>query len=830
MAKDQTVYTYRAGEKVRLKKRPDEFVVRALPDRLQQLGIPQAEKVSSISSRVKVKKTQLEQMMKKARGLAPAHHAYHVADTDEEFLITDRIFVTFRTSPTAEQLDAFSAKYGLIKREVYSDREFLFQLTDHTGMNPVKLVVKLNEKEIKLIESAEHDLNYREAKFQLAVPTDPAYARQWHLHTRLVNPAFDIRASSRCEEAWQLLGHFGSSEVVVGVTDDGCKLSHLDFDSPRKFAGWGYFQGTRLVTDADIDADPSRMYEDGANHGTACAGVIAGEADAVLTVGAAPGARLFPIKWESEGPFLLLSDSKLLTALNFMADKVDVLSNSWGRTPTSIRIPAVVNRIAELARTGGRRGKGIVFLWAAGNENCPIKHTASVKVPYEDGWEFRDDGSRVWVGVRTARRFDNNLVGIPGVMHVAALASTAQRSHYSNYGTGISVCAPTNNVHAYHRLTVRGLGITTTSGPGSDTTASFGGTSSATPLVAGIAALVISANPELSALEVVSILERTASKDLDFAGYARTPSASYDQNPSWDVSPIPPFDKGDFANIGSPEGSWSPWFGHGRVDALAAVAAARPAAPDPGAVKTFTSAPNRAIPDNDAAGIHDVVHVSEAGRVQELRVSVDIAHPWLGDLQVTLEAPDGTTVVLHSRSGSSQDNLVATYDATTLPLLSLLSGRSITGDWTLRVQDLAAQDVGTLKQWKLEIKAGNDPTLVEDVAGVQIPDADPVGIVRSLVVPDRRLMRELAISLDITHSWIGDLVVTLVPPDHPPILLHNRSGEGADNIVRIWRTRDMPELQALRGQDLGGTWQLKVVDLERRDLGKLNRWSLEIIN
>ena len=98
---------------------------------------------------------------------------------------------------------------------------------------------------------------------------------------------------------------------------------------------------------------------------------------------------------------------------------------------------------AHRRRGGGRRGRGIAFLWAAGNENCPINHAADHDVPYTPGFERRADGSLVWVGVRTARRFANSLVAVPGVMHAAVLASVAQRSYYSNYGSGISVCAPT---------------------------------------------------------------------------------------------------------------------------------------------------------------------------------------------------------------------------------------------------------------------------------------------------------------------------------------------------------------------------------------------------
>jgi subtilisin family serine protease len=156
-------------------------------------------------------------------------------------------------------------------------------------------------------------------------------------------------------------------------------------------------------------------------------------------------------------------------------------------------------------------------------------------------------------------------------MHVAALASPAKRSHYSNYGTGILICAPTSNSHRFRRLTVRGLRITTTTGEAGSVTEAFGGTSSATPLVAGIAALTISANPELPAQEVVSILTQTASKDLSLEGYPRTPPAIFDPDPAWDVSPIEPFDRGDFGDTGDANGTWSPWFGHGKVDAQEAV-------------------------------------------------------------------------------------------------------------------------------------------------------------------------------------------------------------------------------------------------------------------
>ena len=231
------LYTYRDGKRVPLIKRPDEFVVRTSPQAAADAGFTVLEKVSPHSTRVGVSAPDLESTMARARAIAPTHHAYDAAETGTEFLVTDRVIVTFRTAPSEADLGAFTARYALVLLQTYSDREFLFQLTDHTGMNPVKLVVQLNEQE-PLVERADHDLNLRVFRRQFVLPTDPAYAREWHLHTNFADPAVDPRSSSRCEGAWQALGHFGSADVVVGVTDDGCRLDHGDFNSPTKFAGW----------------------------------------------------------------------------------------------------------------------------------------------------------------------------------------------------------------------------------------------------------------------------------------------------------------------------------------------------------------------------------------------------------------------------------------------------------------------------------------------------------------------------------------------------------------------------------------------------------------
>lgn len=823
-------YTYRCGEKVELTKSPNEFVVRAAPESLQDCCFSHAERVSPASYKLTATAEELDNAMTNARETAVTHHAYYTADVGEEFLITDRVFVTFKDTPTAEQLDEFSGRYGLVKKESYSDKDFLFQLTEHTAMNPLRLVVQLMENE-PLVANAENDLNHRLKAYQFQVPSDPSYIRQWHLHHRLSDPAFDPRSSARCEDAWRLLDHYGSTDVVVGVTDDGCKIDHPDFNSPGKFAGWGYFRGTRLIVHGDVDANSADMYQTGADHGTSCAGVVAGEADAMLTVGAAPGCRLLPIKWESDDRGLFIGDSKMLTAINYMVGKVDVISSSWGNSPTSQFGTTVINRIAELATSGGRRGKGIVFLWAAGNENCPIQHTAQIDVPYDRGWRFNADGTRTWVGVRKARQFSHNLVVVNNVMYVAALASNAQRSHYSNYGTGIAISAPSSNGHEYLRLSLTGLGITTSSGEGGGVTSAFGGTSSATPLIAGVAALIVSANPKLTALEVISILKRTAAKNLNMSDYPKTPPATYDPSPAWDVSPVAPFDNGSFVDIGSADGSWSPWFGHGRVDAAAAVAEALRlggGAPS-GQIYKKASVPVLQIPDNNVTGVKDSILFADNVTIDSIKVSVDVTHSFIGDLRLMLLAPSGSSVVLHDRNGGNAVNLNKTYDISTAPGLIGLKGQSLQGNWVLHVQDLAAVDTGLLSHWEIEVSGQTDDALqAEESPGVTIPDNNPQGIERSLQIAGSGSVADISVAVDITHSYIGDLLVTLIAPDSTNVVLHPRSGDREDNIIKTYTVANTPALSALRGKASQGAWRLRVADLEAQDTGKLNRWSVRI--
>ncbi|MBU0551594.1 S8 family serine peptidase [Myxococcota bacterium] len=566
----EMIYTYRAGRRLALTKSADRFVILTRPGAASLKGLAIIE---ARPSAVVVRSDDVDEDMRRARAHSVAHHHY-IDEAGAAFLMTDQILLSFDGFPSQAQLNAVLARHHLEVARRVSSEDFVLRLTDATGMNPLKLIVALNEARLPGIKRVEHNLEYMAAP--QAAPSDGLYERQWHLHDKRLDPQVDPRASARCDEAWAALGGGGDPEVVICVLDDGCRMDHQDFDGARKFADWGYFEGDiygyvvankRFLHAQSAGADPHAMYSAGQNHGTACCGVIGAERDGELTIGAAYGCRLLPIKVLSHGPYLYFDDADLVEVLDFIAHKADVMSNSWGSTPTRLFSGQVIERIQRLSVSGGRRGKGILFLWAAGNENCPLSYASDKHAPYTHGWSRDESGELKWVGVETSRIFQNNLAEEDGVLHIAALASTARRAHYSNYGPGVDLCAPSSNAHAYHRMAVEGLGITTVEGDDRDDfTERFGGTSSATPLVAAIAGLIISANPDLTARQVRQILLETASQDLDLTPYPKTPPTDFDPNPAWDVSPIAPFDRGDFNEAG-----WSPWFGHGKVDAAAAV-------------------------------------------------------------------------------------------------------------------------------------------------------------------------------------------------------------------------------------------------------------------
>jgi subtilisin-like proprotein convertase family protein len=88
--------------------------------------------------------------------------------------------------------------------------------------------------------------------------------------------------------------------------------------------------------------------------------------------------------------------------------------------------------------------------------------------------------------------------------------------------------------------------------------------------------------------------------------------------------------------------------------------------------------------------------------------------------------------------------------------------------------------------------------------------------------------QSIKVALDITHTYIGDLKVELIAPTGQSALLHNRKGEGQDNLIGTFDSLTTPVLSDLIGQPVAGPWELRVSDHAGQDIGKLNKWSLEV--
>ena len=254
-------------------------------------------------------------------------------------------------------------------------------------------------------------------------------------------------------------------------------------------------------------------------------------------------------------------------------------------------------------------------------------------------------------------------------------------------------------------------------------------------------------------------------------------------------------------------------------------------APPPRPTATATlhgaAAPALAIPDNQVAGVISRIELPESGPVESVSVTVDITHTYIGDLEVALISPDGHSVALHSRAGSSGHDLHHTWTNADLPGLAVLTGGPSGGTWTLAVADRAARDTGRLDSWSLEIAVGEKRTGVEASAtpALPIPDNKATGIRSEVTITETGVISALLLDVDITHTYIGDLEVKLVGPDGTRVKVHGRTGAGNGNLITTY-TSESGVLAPFVGKQVQGTWALTVADRAGQDVGKLNRWRL----
>lgn len=232
------------------------------------------------------------------------------------------------------------------------------------------------------------------------------------------------------------------------------------------------------------------------------------------------------------------------------------------------------------------------------------------------------------------------------------------------------------------------------------------------------------------------------------------------------------------------------------------------------------------IPDNDAAGVSSVLTAEDKGKIVTAVLAVDITHTYVGDLRVVLEHA-GKSLIVHDRAGGGDDDLKRSFD------LPELAGQASAGEWRLSLFDTAGQDVGKLNGWSVQLvtEGGNAPppppaaptTGKFTGAGTpkDIPDNNRTGITSAATSTGTGTLTSVKVNVDITHPYVGDLVVTLVR-NGESIVLQSKTGGSADDIKKTF------EVASLVGKPAGGEWTLKVQDLARSDVGKLNTWSVDL--
>ncbi len=404
--------------------------------------------------------------LRKADEVEVGTHVYVTKNGDSPLVPTGEIYITFEIGVDEEEQSIVLDEFNL---ELISRRDFNKVRASVTGksMNPVKVAYFLEK--VSLVEKAHADMDSVLEAYNLPEPSEHLFKYQWHIkNTGIIpdsNPLHQTNQNAELKviDAWNRLGNKGSSDIVIAVIDMGFDLEHPDL------------QGN-IVAPFDVwENAPFSQPKRFRSHGTPCAGVALARETGFGTIGVAPNAKFMPVS----GTGFSIRDTEVMFE-HCANNGADIISCSWGSIKPEHELDDEKEDIIRKAATQGRDGKGCVILYAAGNENAEsINHYGKH----------------------------------PDVICVGA--STAQDAHafYSNRGFEIDVVAPSNG--DWPLIAPRAswdAGHWYDGNEIDNQYKHFGGTSAATPLVAGVCALMLTANPNLTAKAVKDILIKTADK------------------------------------------------------------------------------------------------------------------------------------------------------------------------------------------------------------------------------------------------------------------------------------------------------------------------------
>lgn len=474
---------------------------------------------------------------------------------------------------------------------------------------------------------------------------DPLYAKQWYLRNGAVG-SFDMKV----REAWQL-GLSGKG-IVVSILDDGVQGSHPDLAANYD---------PQASTDINSgDEDPTPRDNNDNKHGTRCAGEVASVAgNAWCGVGIAYNAKIGGVRM-LDGP---VSDRVEGAALSFHQSHIDIYSASWGPDDDGQTFdgPGALAKSAFFQGiTKGRKGRGNIFIWASGNGGS-----------YQDSCSCDGYTTSIYTLSVSSATFDNKqpwyLEECPSTL--CTTYSSANRGQPAIISTDMP-----NSCTEQHT-----------------------GTSASAPIAAGIVALALEANGNLTWRDMQHMVVRTSN-----------PAPLLD-NPGWLKNGV---------------GRWvSNKFGYGLMNAEALVKLAKVwKTVPPHRVCTFSL--KNFEPETLRGNFVKNYTMEVSGRclhtsvlyIEHVQSLVSIQFKRRGDLKIMLTSPKGTSsVLLPARPRDDFRNGFQKW-----PFMSVQQwGENPQGLWTLTIANVGSElNTGTFHDWSLTMygtdtkpQAGLDPSL-----------------------------------------------------------------------------------------------------------------------
>jgi subtilisin-like proprotein convertase family protein len=478
----------------------------------------------------------------------------------------------------------------------------------------------------------------------MTLPQDTLFAQQWHLYNTTAGQ-YDL-------DVVKVWDDYTGKGIKVFVIDSG-----IDFQNPDLAPNYDQLLDHDFAS-GDDDASPADAFD---NHGTSVAGIIGGARNGTGVVGVAYDATLVGYRAGSDGFAFSAITAALTAALAADAPIVNmslgVVDSYYPVTSATIGANAAIDNLTKT----GRDGLGAIVVKAAGNERG---HTYI---------------------------HDLNAYGFGSDTHAINVAAINQDGFVSSYSTPgapilISAFGSEGSVVTTDRIGADGYN-TDADDPG--ITKTFDGTSAATPMISGVAALMLQANPDLGWRDVQTILADTARHVGSAIGATAVSGVelflwSFNKATNWNGGGM----------------HYSADYGFGLVDALAAVRLAETwtqqstSANEASADVSVLGISPVDLVNGDAAGKSFSADVSQAMTVERAAVTMTFSGLLTADLYVYLTGPDGQEYKLIGGIREPYDEITqATYTYTFET--QQMRGESGTGTWTVRTAD-GVNNSGTL--------------------------------------------------------------------------------------------------------------------------------------